>query len=730
MQGRRTKTKTKEIKTNNYMQHDHNKNTEIKEIYICPMHEHVQQDKPGICPECGMRLVLDRSKKKESHKHEGHDKHAGHTPNLFKKRFYISLILTIPIFLYSEIAKKIGIVLRDFIGLEYVVFILGSFVLFYGGFVFIRGSYREIKGRTPGMMTLIALAIIVAYVYSVIVTFTKTGGALWWELTTLITIMLLGHWMEMKSVSSSQSALSELSKLLPDTAEIIERDNKTRNVPLSELKVGSVVLVRPGGKIPSDGVVIEGSSEVNESIITGESKPILKKIGEEVIAGSLNGDGSLKVKITKIGENTFLAGVVRLVKEAQGSKSRLQILSDRAAFYLTIIAIFSGILTIVLWLVAKAEVSFALERLVAVLVIACPHALGLAIPLVATISTTMAAKNGFLIRDRLALEAARNIDVVLFDKTGTLTTGGYGVSKILLNNNSRYKDQKEILQLAAIVDSHSEHFIAKAIVNEAKLQNLSISEVKDFKRIPGKGVSGKIKNSEVFVGGYELLKELKLSVPIEVEQEIKKQENLSNTVIFVVAQDVVVGAILLSDIIREESRDAISGLKEMGINVSMITGDSQDVASFVALDLGIDEYFARVLPEDKSKKVKELQQRGLKVAFVGDGVNDAPALVQADVGIAIGAGTNVAVESAGIILVKNDPRDVVKIIKLSKKTYSKMLQNLFWATGYNTVAIPLAAGALAFRGVLLEPAIGAIFMSASTVIVAINALLLKNIKLE
>lgn len=710
------------------MEHNHQTH---KENYTCPMHPNVQQDKPGICPECGMKLVLGKATKKDGHdKNIHHGKHAGHTPNLFKKRFYISLLLTIPIFLYSEIAKKVGINLPDFIGIDYFVFILGSFVFFYGGFIFITGAYREIKGKMPGMMTLISLAIFVAYTYSVIVTFTKTGEALWWELTTLITIMLLGHWMEMKSVSSSQSALKELSKLLPDNAEVIQKDNKTKTVALSELKIGNIVLIRPGGKIPCDGVIVEGDSQVNESIITGESKPILKKVNEYVIAGSINGDGSLKVKITKIGENTFLAGVVRLVKEAQSSKSKLQILSDRAAFYLTIVAIFSGILTIILWLLAKAEVSFALERLVAVLVIACPHALGLAIPLVATISTTMAAKNGFLIRDRLALEAARDIDVVLFDKTGTLTEGKYGVSKILVNNNSRYKNQKEILQLAAGVDSHSEHFIAKAIVNESKLQNLTISEVKDFKRIPGKGVKGKVNNVEVFAGGYELLEELKLNVPITFEKEIKKQENISKSVVFVIAKKEIIGAILLSDIIRQESRQAIKNLKDMGVKVAMITGDSDDVASFVAKDLGINEFFARVLPEDKSKKVKVLQERKLKVAFVGDGVNDAPALVQSDVGIAIGAGTNVAIESAGIILVKNDPRDVVKIIKLSKKTYSKMLQNLFWATGYNIIAIPLAAGVLAFKGVLLEPAVGAIFMSASTVIVAFNALLLRRLNLN
>lgn len=712
------------------MGHDHNTTDSLqkKESYTCPMHQEVHKDKEGLCPHCGMKLVLDKSKKKETHKHEGHDKHAGHSINIFKKKFYVSLFITIPVFLYSDLIKNLGLVLPEFSFLDYVILLLSSIVFFYGGLIFIMGAYREIRARMPGMMTLIAIAISVAYVYSVVVTLIGTQGALFWELTTLITIMLLGHWIEMKSVQSSQSALSELSKLLPDTAEVIS-GNKTKIVPISELKVGDVVLVRPGGKIPADGVVISGNSDVNESLVTGESKPILKKVKDGVIAGTINGDGSLNIKVSEIGDNTFLAGVMRLVEQAQSSKSRLQILSDKAAFYLTIIAILAGSITLISWIYAKQSLSFAVERLVVVLVIACPHALGLAIPLVATISTSLAAKNGFLIRDRLALEAARKIDVVLFDKTGTLTTAEYGVRKIIANKYSKYKDEKLILGLAAGVDSHSEHFVAKAIVNEAKKQKILIPKTRDFRRIAGKGVKGKIKNYEVFVGGEEILKERNLSVPKDLEDEIKKQENIGNTVIFVIVQKEIAGLILLSDIIREESRQAIKELKEMGVRVAMITGDSQDVAKYVATDLGIDEYFARVMPDQKSQKVKALQERKIKVAFVGDGINDAPALVQADVGIAIGAGTNVAIESAGIILVRNDPRDVVKIIKLSKQTYKKMIQNLFWATGYNIVAIPLAAGVLASKGILLQPALGAVFMSASTVIVAFNALLLRKAKL-
>ncbi len=694
-------------------------------VYICPMHPEEKKDKPGICSICGMKLVPEKTE--TVHKeHKTYEKHAGHSLQMMENKLLASVILTIPVVIYSGILNTLfGFQPPKFPGSDYIPLVFGSIVFFYGGLVFIQGAYRELKARMPGMMTLIALAITSAYVYSVSVTFIPLGEGLFWELTSLITIMLLGHWMEMRAVQGSQKALRELADLLPDTAEVIHED-KTSTIPLTELKVGDLVLVRPGGKIPADGLIEEGESDVNESLITGESKPVKKTKGIEVIAGSINVDGSLKIKITKIGEHTFLAGIMRLVAEAQASKSRLQILSDRAAFFLTIIAILSGSITFLSWNLLAAGIAFAVTRLVTVLVIACPHALGLAVPLVAQISTTMAAKNGLLVRQRLSLEAARNIDIVLFDKTGTLTKGEYGVSTI--TPVWKYNENR-ILQLAASVDKLSEHFIAKAIVNEAEKRKLALLHAADFHRIAGKGVRGKVENIEIHVGGEAILEERKLNLSDELKKKLENEKQAGKTIIYVIADSELVGAITLTDIIREESREAISKLKGMGIKVAMITGDSDEVAKWVSQELKIDEYFARVLPHEKAEKVKLLQARKLKVAMVGDGINDAPALTQADVGIAIGAGTNVAIESAGIILVRNDPRDIVKIVSLSKLTYRKMLQNLFWATGYNVIAIPLAAGILANQGILLQPALGAVFMSASTVIVAFNAILLRNSKL-
>lgn len=702
-------------------------------IYTCPMHPEVKQNKPGNCPECGMNLVPESRKHEEKHQgHEDHkteeqdyDKHAGHSLAAFARKFWISLILTIPVVLYSELPEKIfGFRAPQFGGSQYLPLILGTIIFFYGGWIFIASAYRELKAKLPGMMTLISLAISAAYFYSIYAVLTANPHTLFWELTTLITVMLLGHYLEMRAVQSASGALKELSKLLPDEAEVI-RGGQTEKILLSELKINDIVLVRPGGKIPADGKVIEGNSQVDESMISGESKPVEKKEGNEVVAGTINGEGALKIKVAKIGEQTFLAGVMRLVAEAQASKSKLQILSDRAAFYLTLIAISGGILTFVAWIISKGDPVFALERLVAVLVIACPHALGLAIPLVATISTTMAAKSGFLIRNRLSLELARKIDVVLFDKTGTLTQGKYGISKIWPISIS---DEKEILKLAASVDLHSEHFVAKAIVEEAKKQKISFSRVNDFRAIAGKGVRAILNSKEVMVGGEKILENLK--IPEDIKKEIEEESRQGKTVIFVKSEKELVGAISLSDLVREESKKAIIDLKKMGVKVAMITGDSEGVAKWVAKELQIDEYFARVLPQEKSEKVKILQKKGNKVAMVGDGINDAPALTQADLGIAIGAGTNVAIESAGIILVKNDPRDIVKIVKLSKATFSKMIQNLFWATGYNVVALPLAAGVLAFKGILLQPALAALFMSLSTVIVAVNAILLRRLRLS
>ncbi|MEX1063714.1 MAG: heavy metal translocating P-type ATPase [Candidatus Paceibacterota bacterium] len=702
---------------------------ESKKYFTCPMHEEVRQEKPGICPECGMALVPATDMSDSHHEHaenaKEYDKHAGHSPNMFAKKFWLSLVLTIPVVLYSGVIEKLlGFKAPAFAGSSYIPLVLGSVVFFYGGWIFIRSAYRELRAKMPGMMTLIALAIVTAYSYSIFVTFFG-GENLFWELTTLITIMLLGHWMEMNAVKNAQGALKELSKLLPDKAEVI-RGGENILVPLSELKEGDMIFIRPGGKIPADAKVIKGDSEVNEAMITGESKPVNKSVGDEIIAGTINSNGALFAEVTKIGEHTFLAGVMRLVAEAQASKSRLQVLSDRAAFYLTLIAIVSGVTTLAVWLFVKADPAFAFNRLVAVLVIACPHALGLAIPLVASISTTMAAKNGFLVRQRLALEQARQIDTVLFDKTGTLTKGEFGVRNIWPSKNGT---EDEVLKMAASVDAHSEHFVSKAIVKEAKNRGLQLLEVDNFSRIPGVGVRGTINDSEVIVGGVGIFDVADLAVSPAIKEKIEDKSGTGETIVFVIRNKELVGTVSLADLIREDSRLAIKDLQNLGIRVGMITGDSEAVASWVAGELGIDEYFARVLPEEKAKKVKLLQSKGGKVAMVGDGINDAPALAQADLGIAIGAGTNVAIESAGIILVKNDPRDVAKIIKLSKLTYGKMIQNLFWATGYNIVALPLAAGVLVSKGILLQPALAAVFMSLSTVIVAVNALSLNKEKL-
>jgi Cu2+-exporting ATPase len=654
---------------------------------------------------------------------KGFDRHAGHKTSSFLTKFWVALVLTVPILAFSELPEKLlGLRMPAFPGIWYLALVLGSVIYFYCGGVFMAGARRELRARLPGMMTLIALAITAAYAYSVYATFTPGGHTLFWELGTLITVMLLGHWIEMRSVQGAQGALNELAKLLPDTAEVI-RGGRTEVVLLAELRGDDVVLIKPGAKVPADGRIVEGRSEVNESMISGESRPVSKAVGEEVIAGSINGDGSLKVKVTKIGESTFLAGVMRLVAEAQASKSRLQMLSDRAAFYLTVVAVAAGGLTFLLWLLSRAGVAVATERLVAVLVIACPHALGLAIPLVASISTTMAARNGLLVRQRLALESARKVSAVLFDKTGTLTKGEFGVAAIVPAPGF---SEDMVLQQAASVNSGSEHPLAKAIVGEARGRSLPLLETKNFERLPGRGARAEINGLDARVGNDGLASGMGIAIPSESAGSIARLAHEGKTVVHVVAGGRYLGSIALGDVIRDESREAIHDLKRRGIRVSMITGDSDDVASWVSRELELDEYFARVLPAEKAHRVKALQERGLKVAMVGDGVNDAPALTQADLGIAIGAGTNVAIESAGIILVKSDPRDIPKIIRLSQLTYAKMLQNLFWATAYNLVALPLAAGILASRGVILQPAVAAIFMSLSTVIVALNALLLRR----
>lgn len=708
-------------------------------VYTCPMHPNIERNMPGLCPLCGMELVhsvyvqdanqlirkpnVESQKSDVIHMHDTMNKHEGHHTEDFLKKFWIVLILTAPILLYSEIfAKVFTWSPPQFVGVPYVILALGSFIYFYGGSVFLLGAYRELRARLPGMMTLIALAITSAYLYSAYSVFVGGTHTLFWELSTLIAIMLFGHWIEMKAVQSTQGALSELAKLLPDVAEIV-RSGEIKTISLSELSVGDTVLVRPGAKVPADGIIREGMSELDESIITGESKLVAKRDGDTVIAGSLNGDGSLTVEVQKIGEGTFLAGVMRLVELAQASKSHLQILSDRAALYLTIVAVVAGVSTFVVWMLVGAGIVTATERLVAVLVITCPHALGLAVPLVASISTTMAARNGFLVRQRIALESARLVDMVLFDKTGTLTQGVFGVSAVI---PATFFSEKDVLTKAASLNNDSEHPLARAVVFEARKRNIAIHPVTNFERIAGKGARGDTDGGIVLTGNEALMHDYEIVIPQDLLEKTHAFEQEGKTVTFVASSGSLVGVIALADMVREESREAVQALHNLGIRTSMITGDAPDVAAFVARELGIDEYFARVLPHEKSEKVKLLQEQGHHVAMVGDGVNDAPALTQADLGIAIGAGTNVAIESAGIILVKNDPRDIPKIIRLSQLTYGKMIQNLFWATGYNVVALPLAAGVLASRGVILEPAVAAVFMSASTVIVAVNALLLRR----
>ncbi len=625
----------------------------------------------------------------QDHLKHNHDKHAGHSPEMFRDKFWWSLVLTLPI-------VWLHFFNQSFVGAEYLPAVLGTILFFYSGTVFIQGAMAEIKNRELGMMTLIAQAIIVAFAYSLFSIFFGDGSEFFWELATLITIMIFGHWMEMRSIMNAQGALKELAKLLPDQAELADG----RIAATAELQVGDVVLVRPGAKVPVDGLVAEGRSSVNESMITGESELIHKATGSAVIAGTVNGNGALKVKVTKIGEHTALAGIMRLVAEAQASKSRAQILADRAAFYLTIIASVSGFLTLAVWLMAGRGASFAFERAVTVLVIACPHALGLAIPLVTSISTSLAARNGLLVRQRIALESARNVDVVLFDKTGTLTKGEHGVVEILPKQITKM----DLLRIAASVEANSEHPIARAIVAKAQAMGISLAAAENFQALPGRGVQASVDGKNYFVGraddGYGIQ---------------------------VVLDGRSLGTIITADIVRPESLAAVNELKQMGLRVAMLTGDSQLVARAVATELGIKEFFAQVLPESKVEKVKELQKDGSRVAMVGDGVNDAPALTQADIGIAIGAGTDVAIESAGIILAKSDPRDVVKVIKLSRATYSKMVQNLIWAAGYNVIAIPLAAGLF---GIILPAAVGALLMSVSTIVVALNAQLLRNLDLR
>jgi Cu2+-exporting ATPase len=642
---------------------------------------------------------------------------------MFRTRFWVCLALTIPVLLYAEgLWELFGLEAPDLPGGEVVSFVLATAIYVYGGSIFIRSAGHELRARLPGMMTLVSVGISAAYLYSVATTFWVEGEGFYWELATLVDIMLLGHWIEMRAVGRAQGALSELAKLLPDTAERVAGD-RTEEVPVSAIEAGDVVLVRPGGRVPVDGEVIDGESQMNESMITGESRPVGKRSGDQVVAGTVNGSGALRIRVGRVGEETALAGIMRLVAEAQASKSRAQAIADRAAMVLTIVAIGAGLLTMIAWLLTDRGADFVAERAVTVVVIACPHALGLAVPLVIAISTTLAARSGLLVRNRLALEMARDLDVVVFDKTGTLTLGEIGVVGVAADGTG---SEERVLAVAAGLEEGSEHPLGRAIVEEASSRGVKPSAVTGFEALKGRGVRAKVDGQGAYVGGPRLLEMLGVRAEGPVAERGEAWSSEGRTVVHVVEDDRVVGTIALADVIRSESREAVQRLKEKGVRVAMITGDSEDVASGVARELGLDEYFAQVLPEHKAERVKELQSKGLRVAMVGDGVNDAPALAQADVGIAIGAGTDVAIEAADVVLARSDPRDATRVVGLSKASYRKMLQNLAWATGYNVVAIPLAAGVLASLGILLAPAVGALLMSASTVVVALNAQLLRR----
>jgi len=651
--------------------------------------------------------------------HEGHSHHEHHKQMVqdFKFRFWWVLGLTLPIMALSPM-------IQDFLGVDWrfmadkwILAAISTVVYFFGGWPFLTGLVDELKEKQPGMMTLIGLAISIAYLYSTAVVFGFDGDLLYWELSTLVGIMLLGHWIEMRSVMSASSALEELAALIPGEAHRVNEDGSTEDVPVEELQQGDKVLIKPGEKVPADGVVVKGESSVNEAMLTGESKPVDKANGDEVIGGSVNEKGSITIEISKTGDDSFLSQVMNLVEEAQQSKSKTQDLANRAAFWLTIVAITAGLITFGAWIFFTGQsFDFAMNRTVAVMVITCPHALGLAIPLVVSMSTSIAATNGFLIRDRAAFEQARNIDAVIFDKTGTLTEGTFTVTDILNFGDDHSKE--EILKYAASLEKNSEHPLANGILEKAE----DTWDPNEFNSITGKGIEGKVNGRSVKVVSPGYIRENEFEYPEEKVQDLSSQ---GKTVVFVIIGEALAGAIALGDEIRKSSKNAIDALHSMGIECIMLTGDNQQTADYVAGELGIDQVFAEVLPDEKADKVKEVQGQGKLVAMTGDGVNDAPALAQADVGIAIGAGSDVAVETGDIVLVKDNPQDVTALIKLSKSTYRKMVQNLWWASGYNIGAIPLAAGALYAWGVILSPAVGAILMSLSTVIVAINARLLK-----
>lgn len=655
----------------------------------------------------------------ENENHDNRKHHHNHHEmmiNDFKRRFFVSLVVTVPLLILSPMIQEWTNISISFLGSNYILFGLASFVYFYGGWPFLKGLIDELKEKKPGMMTLIAMAISVAYIYSTATVFGLSGNDFFWELATLIDIMLLGHWIEMRSVLSASNALEELAELMPNTAHLI-KEGETIDVEINQLKKEDIILIKPGEKIPADGIIVKGSSSINQSMLTGESKPVEKVKGDKVIGGSINNDGSLEVEVQGTGEDSYLSKVIDLVRSAQESKSKTQNLADKAAFWLTIVALTAGFTTLIVWYLITKDFTFAIARMATVMVITCPHALGLAIPLVVAASTAQSAKNGLLIKNRTQFENSRKIDTLVFDKTGTLTYGEFGVNFIEIFDDEY--NQEDVIEVAATLESNSEHPIATGIIEKQKELGLSSLDMEDFEAIKGKGVKGRIDGKDAMVVSPGYLKEHNIEVP----RDLPAHDVSTN--VFLLVDGILIAAIGLSDRIREESYNAIKRLKEEGIKTWMLTGDNESTAKQVSEELGLDGYFAEVLPDEKQEKIKELQSQGNFVAMTGDGVNDAPALAQADVGIAVGSGTDIAAETADIVLVNSNPEDVVALIDFGKATYRKMRQNLIWATGYNVLAIPLAAGVLSGVGIVISPAIGAILMSLSTIIVAINAKLLK-----
>ncbi len=696
------------------------------------MHEHNNESKKGKILEENDAATKENHHDQMKHEHMDHDQmkhehmdheHMGHSHHAhmvadFKRRFMISLIFIVPILILSPTIQNFAGLDLSFSGDSYILFGLSSVLFVYGGKPFLTGAKDELVKKAPGMMTLIAFAISISYIYSSLTVFVLTGNDFFWELATLIIIMLLGHWIEMKSVMGASRALDELVKLMPEVAHKVKVDGQVMDVPVKQLQENDLILIRPGEKVPIDGLIVEGVSEIDESMISGESVPVEKQKGDEVIGGSINAEGSLTVKVSRVGEDTYLSKVIKMVQEAQESKSNTQRLADKAAKYLFYIAVSSGILTAIIWTVLGKDYNFVIARAVTVIVICCPHALGLAMPLVTSVSTSLGAKNGLLVRNRVAFENARNLNAVVFDKTGTLTKGEFGVDETVALDFS----EDELKRIVYSVEINSEHPIAKGIINSFENLNLEVLDVKNYQAISGEGLKAIVDEKEIIIAGPRYLRTQKI---VFDEQKYTEMATSGKTVIFVLADDRLIGYLALSDIIRESSKGAIARLKDMDIQSIMLTGDNENVANSVGKSIAIDEVIAEVLPHEKTDKVKEVQANGKTVAMVGDGINDAPSLAQADLGVAIGVGSDVAIETADVILVKSDPEDVVNIIRLSKQVYRKMIQNLIWATGYNIIVLPIAGGILYNQGILLNPAVGAILMSISTIIVAFNARLLK-----